>query len=1710
MKKLLSAFLLIVTIYSFGQTNPTPQSLPYSQNFGTTSFNSMPAGMAAWQGGQRTSLSQAEGSTPGANATVGAQTNTTTTGGIFGYAVSSNARVYIQQSSNATNGTNQVALSINTGSANSINISYDVELLNLGASTNSFGLVLQYHQGNVSSNAWTTVSGSTLLIAGGQAFSPQTFSFNISSLITNTDYQLRWAAWRPGSGNSCGIGIDNINISSAILPTSTVSITGADPNSTPLNWSINSINNIFYSATIAPTSANATLTSVSSIMGGTYLSGDISSNGFKLWYSADANFTSAFPDVQLGSGVSSSTGAGETITWTGLSQTFTASTNGYIYATADISPGATQGNILNGSFSSTANIVFTPTVSYGANSFGSTVNKTFAVLPTNPSVFATTCSSEAKVSVNMNVPTVGNVVVFANTSGIFTDPTGSGSSFTGANLNYSSASNYPAVGGNLIYSGSGASFDMTGLSATQVYYLKAYSYSGSNWSSGTSVINGTAITQPVTATVVTPTSGQLQLSWTNPNSNACYNNVIVLARQGSPVESQISKSNFDGLVSDADFTGANTVWTSNSNTNDVFDLTFSLLGTDNTNYHVYKGTGNSVTLTGLTNGSPYYFRIFTVDGSGSAARWSNGVDAVGFPDVPGYYWNGGSISAFPANGGTGTWGTSNSWRQPGAYGNQANWADNNPAVFAGTAGTITLDADRTASSYSFNTTSYTLQTTSTAARTLTGPITVLNNGELVIAPNPALGSNGTIGFGNVNGSGTASITIFGNQTSGNAARVNIAAVNSTVNLPTNIVTSTGNGLAGYVATATGVIVNGNITNNSALTTVFGATSGNNLTFNGVLSGTSGLQISAGASGGAGVILFNNNNTYSGNTTFNAAVSGTVQIGTSNAFPSNSNFNLSASTSNGGNFDLNGFDQTIGSLTNGVVNSCSITNNSSISNSTLSINQSGNTTFGLRFRNGSGGRTLAINKLGNGILTLSNNDHDITGGLFISGGELRFNPSTSPVNLTSCNTLLNGGILGTSGISASSVLNYSAMVVNNTSTVSLSTSSSHTITFVNSTSSSWNPASTLIIVGWQGNYTTTAGSPGTVGRIFVGNNASALTTAQLDQIKFFNGTTYYDANLLSNGELVPGSSDLTQLSSGFCGYTAQNNTEFIWADSIGTPSINNNYRYKFKLVNGASTLTWTTNNQWPIMQFYLISGYSPGTTYTTSVAWSNDFGSTFSDYGPTCNLTSPSSPTTQLSVGSCGSSPATFNTLLFADAIGGATQYQYRLINTSLSYTQTFTKTNNNFILSQFTGLQNNTTYSVDVAVNMGSGFGPFGNVCSVTTPGAPTTQLSSGSCGSSPATFNTLLFADAVGGATQYQYRLINTSLSYTQTFTKTNNNFILSQFAGLQNNTTYSVDVSVNIGNGFGPFGSVCNVTTPGAPTTQLSSGSCGSSPANFNTLLFADAVGGATQYQFRLINTSLSYTQTFTKSNNNFVLSQFTGLQNNTTYTVQVAVNMGSGFGQFGSFCNVLTPGAPTTQLSAGSCGSSPSSFTTTLFADAVGGATQYEYLLTNTSLAYSQSYVKPQANLNLSLFTGLLLNNTYSVQVRVYFNNAWGSYGNVCNVTTPASNAISPPSSTVITARSENNSGNIIESANNLFNVITFPNPFNDQFTLNINSSDQETVLNIRVYDVTGRIIESHVISPKDITELKIGNEYPSGIYNIMVNQGSEVKNLKVIKN
>ena len=79
---------------------------------------------------------------------------------------------------------------------------------------------------------------------------------------------------------------------------------------------------------------------------------------------------------------------------------------------------------------------------------------------------------------------------------------------------------------------------------------------------------------------------------------------------------------------------------------------------------------------------------------------------------------------------------------------------------------------------------------------------------------------------------------------------------------------------------------------------------------------------------------------------------------------------------------------------------------------------------------------------------------------------------------------------------------------------------------------------------------------------------------------------------------------------------------------------------------------------------------------------------------------------------------------------------------------------------------------------------------------------------------------------------------------------------------------------------------------------------------------------------------------------------------------------------------------------------------------------------------------------------------------------------------------------------------------FNVVAYPNPYNDSFNLSLTTSSEENV-GVVIYDMLGKLVDQREVRPSDVAELHVGDSYPSGIYNVIITQGAEVKTLRVVK-
>lgn len=426
LKHIKLGLLLALGLFSnlgWGQTNPTAQTLPYNQDFGTATFSSMPAGMASWSGlsgATVSTLAVAEASAPTSNATLSAATASQTSGGTYGFMTSSNARVYIQTSSNGSNGANQIALAINTTGKILITVVYDIEIIT--ANPRTVGVILQYRNGI--SGSWTSVSGT------GNPFSQVAGTTGIKanvSVVLPIEAEnlalvhLRWAIWRgTESGNSSGIAIDNISVTStstdATLSALTISSGTLAPTfaSTTTTYAA-TVSNATSSLSVTPTRNQANATIEVRVNGGTYTT--VTSG------SASGNLDLVVGDNTIDLKVTAQDGTTTktyTTTITRAAAPTSTTWNGTTWSNG--TPTASLDAVIDGAYTTTANGVFTAktltvnaTKSFTINSENSI---TVAGAVTNNGSFVVQNNANLVQTNTAAVTNTGNIIVNRNSATI--------------------------------------------------------------------------------------------------------------------------------------------------------------------------------------------------------------------------------------------------------------------------------------------------------------------------------------------------------------------------------------------------------------------------------------------------------------------------------------------------------------------------------------------------------------------------------------------------------------------------------------------------------------------------------------------------------------------------------------------------------------------------------------------------------------------------------------------------------------------------------------------------------------------------------------------------------------------------------------------------------------------------------------------------------------------------------------------------------------------------------------------------------------------------------------------------------------------------------------------------------------------------------------------------------------------------------------------
>ena len=265
-----------------------------------------------------------------------------------------------------------------------------------------------------------------------------------------------------------------------------------------------------------------------------------------------------------------------------------------------------------------------------------------------------------------------------------------------------------------------------------------------------------------------------------------------------------------------------------------------------------------------------------------------------------------------------------------------------------------------------------------------------------------------------------------------------------------------------------------------------------------------------------------------------------------------------------------------------------------------------------------------------------------------------------------------------------------------------------------------------------------------------------------------------------------------------------------------------------------------------------------------------------------------------------------------------------------------------------------------------------------------------------------------------------------------------------------------------------------------------------------------GTTAYVWRIIAPNGTYIKTTSPQVQKlFNLLPSTALFYNSNYTIQVAAVINGVQQPFSNSTCVVTTTAPPVPLLESVCGSTLTTFSSTIDAVNAPYASGYSWKVTRTDTGQIGIINTLLRSLKLTQITNILpiggptfvqANKQYCVEVAVRYNanTQISAYSSVCcfNTGLAKMNPIS------------NNPFEINDFA------IAYPNPFTNNFNLKLATVNNEGV-EVKVYDMFGKLVESYNMLDSEIENLEIGNNYNSGIYNIVISSSDNVFTQRIIK-
>ena len=311
------------------------------------------------------------------------------------------------------------------GTLNSFTVGFDGEQWRKENNATAQTMVLEYGFGSTFAGVttWTApggnfdwaspVTGATTAAAvnGNVAGLASSRGGTVTGLTWTTSQTL-WIRWveRNDASNDHALAIDNFSFTASASATPSIAISnGTIAAGSPNNGQTNVVLQRY---DMAVTTSNATLSGLTVTTAGTYAASDLTN--LKCWYQTSSTFNAG--TATLLSTKTTSLSSGSQVFPSFTSQAITSGSTGYIFVTADIASGATNGNTINIGTTAFSNITFSSGTKTGTDPVPAGGAQTITVATPSIAVSANhpTAGTINQNSTNQNIASLAFAVSTAN------------------------------------------------------------------------------------------------------------------------------------------------------------------------------------------------------------------------------------------------------------------------------------------------------------------------------------------------------------------------------------------------------------------------------------------------------------------------------------------------------------------------------------------------------------------------------------------------------------------------------------------------------------------------------------------------------------------------------------------------------------------------------------------------------------------------------------------------------------------------------------------------------------------------------------------------------------------------------------------------------------------------------------------------------------------------------------------------------------------------------------------------------------------------------------------------------------------------------------------------------------------------------------------------------------------------------------------------